>query len=142
MIAAAMTNAQNERLEEEQAGEGVPGDVRADEDQREQQERADDPAAARAGAPVGSGRPDWSARTARPRRRSGVRQVVEQARQVAAGLGGHRPADPVVELGLVEPAVGVVLAEELGDRVALGVGDADVLVGVADAARPLLGGGR
>ena len=35
--------------------------------------------------------------------------------------------------------VGVVRAQLLGDRVPIGVGDADVLVGVADAARPLLG---
>ena len=84
---------------------------------------------------------DRRAGTSRARPRGpGLRKVVEQARQVAAGLGGHRPADPVVELGLVEPAVGVVLAEELSDRVALGVGDPDVLVGVADAARPLLRG--
>ena len=82
-----------------------------------------------------------AARARRPRspRRPEVGQVVEQAREVAAGLGGHRLADPLVELGLVEAAVGVVRAQLLGDRVPLGVGDADVLVGVADAARPLLG---
>src|ERR1700722_16581174 len=82
-----------------------------------------------------------AARPARPRGGRGPRvgQVVEQAREVAAGLGGHGPADPVVELGLVEAAVGVVHAQLLGDRVPVRVGDADVLVGVADAARPLLG---
>jgi hypothetical protein len=57
---------------------------------------------------------------------------------LSAGLGRHRPADPLVELGLVETALGVVLGEQLGDRVTVGVGDAQLLVGVADAARPLL----
>ena len=47
-----------------------------------------------------------------------------------------------IELGLVEPAVAVVRREPLGDGVALGIGDPQVLVGVADAARPLLAGCR
>ena len=84
------------------------------------------------GAPVAAG--------ARPRGGVGVWQVVEQPGEVAAGLGGHRPGDSLVELGLVETAVGVMLAEFLGDRAALGVGNPHVLVGVADAARPLLRG--
>ena len=82
-----------------------------------------------------------AARAGRPRgpRRPRVGQVVEEAREVAAGFGGHGPADPLVELRLVETAVGVVRAQLLGDRVPVRVGDANVLVGVADAARPLLG---
>ena len=93
----------------------------------------------RRGVRASAGRRAARARRPRGPRRPGVGQVVEEAREVAAGLGGHRPADPLVELGLVEAAVGVVRAQLLGDRVPLGVGDADVLVGVADAARPLLG---
>ena len=93
-----------------------------------------------AGPDVGGRRPAGPGRPWDPRRPGvGVGQVVEEAREVAAGLGGHGPVDALVELGLVETAVGVVRAQLLGDRVSVRVGDADVLVGVADAARPLLG---
>ena len=63
------------------------------------------------------------------------RQVGEQPPQVAPGLGAHGPPDPVVELGLVEAASGEVLGQPAGDRLALGVGDAQVLVGIHAAAR-------
>ena len=61
------------------------------------------------------------------------RQVVEQATQVGAGLGVHGPADALVELGLVQAAVGEVLGQAVGDRLPLGVRDAQVLIGIGAA---------
>ena len=61
------------------------------------------------------------------------RQVVEQATQVGAGLGVHGPADSLVELGLVQAAVAEMLGQAVSDRLALGVGDAQVLIGVGAA---------
>ena len=61
------------------------------------------------------------------------RQVVEQATQVGPGLGVHGPADSLVELGLVQAAVGEVLGQAVGDRLTLGVRDAQVLIGVEAA---------
>ena len=58
------------------------------------------------------------------------RQVGEQPPQVAPGLGAHSPPNPVIELGLVQAAGGEVLGQPTGDRLALGVGDAQVLVGI------------
>src|SRR5580693_4219033 len=121
-------------VEEEEAVHRVPRGRADDDDDRQQDERAEGTAApprtdvrggraARPGGPCGPG----------------VGEVVEEAREVAAGLGGHGPADPLVELRLVEAAVGVVRPQLLGDRVPVRVGYANVLVGVADAARPLLG---
>src|SRR5487761_1825279 len=64
----------------------------------------------------------------------GVRQVVEQPGQVGAGLGPHRLIDALVELGLVEAAVAVVLGQPVGDLRALGVGDPQVGLAVAEPA--------
>ena len=61
------------------------------------------------------------------------RQVVEQASQVGAGLGVHGPADALVELGLVQAAVAEVLGQAVGDRLTLGVGNPQVLIGVGAA---------
>ena len=61
------------------------------------------------------------------------RQVVEQASQVGPGLGVHGPVDSLVELGLVEAPVAEVLGQAVGDRLALGVGDTQVLVGIGAA---------
>jgi hypothetical protein len=57
-----------------------------------------------------------------------VRQIREQAAQVRPGLGAHGPPDAIVELGLVQAAGGEVLGQAVGDLLALGVGDAQVLV--------------
>ena len=64
-----------------------------------------------------------------------LRQVREQPAQVGPGLGAHGPPDPVIELGLVQAASGEVLGQPTADRLALGVGDAQVLVGIHAAAR-------
>ena len=56
----------------------------------------------------------------------GFRQVGEQPSQVAPGPGAHGPPDPAVELGLVQAASSEVLGQPAGDRLALGVGDAQV----------------
>ena len=64
-----------------------------------------------------------------------LRQVGEQPAQVGPGLGAHGPPNPVIELGLVQAASGEVLGQPAADRLALGVGDAQVLVGIHAAAR-------
>ena len=66
-------------------------------------------------------------------RSPGFRQVVEQATQVGAGLGVHGPADPLVELGLVQPAVTEMLGQAVGDRLPLSVGNPQVLIGIRAA---------
>ena len=63
------------------------------------------------------------------------RQVGEQPPQVGPGLGAHGPPDPVIEPGPVEAASGEVPGQPAGDRLALGVGDAQVLVGIHAGAR-------
>ena len=47
---------------------------------------------------------------------------MQQAVQVGPGLGAHRPAQPVVQLGLVEPAVPVVLGEAVRHLGPVGIG--------------------
>jgi hypothetical protein len=63
-------------------------------------------------------------------------QVVEQPAQVRLGLGSHRLIDALVELGLVEAPVAVVLGQTVGDLSTLGIRDPQVTVGVAAPARP------
>ncbi len=63
-----------------------------------------------------------------------VWQVVEQPGQVRPGLGSHCLIDALVELGLVEAAVTVMLAEAVGDLRAFGIGDSQVGLTVADPA--------
>src|SRR5580704_1877993 len=100
-------------VEEEEAVHRVPRGRADNDDDRQQDERAEGAAAAPRTDVRGrrAARPAWS----RGPGRAGVGQVVEQAREVAAGLGGHGPADPLVELRLVETAVGVVRPQLLGD---------------------------
>jgi hypothetical protein len=52
-----------------------------------------------------------------------------------ANRGAHGAPDPVVELGLVQAASREVLGQPAAGRLALGVGDAQVLVGIHAAAR-------
>ena len=47
---------------------------------------------------------------------------MQQSVQVGPGLGAHRLAQPVVELGLVEPAVPVVLGEAVRHLGPVGIG--------------------
>src|SRR5579875_3961345 len=81
----------------------------------------------------------WAYRTCRS---PGVRQVVEQAAEIRPGLGVHCAPDPLVELGLVQASLAEVLSQAVGDRLAFGVGNPQVLVGVEttqqrrEAARP------
>ena len=79
--------------------------------------------------------PGWHVAARRGRCRAGcpvrrdvrqVGQVIEQALEVAVGLGGHGAGDALVELGLVEAAVAVVPGKEVRDRGPVGVGDAVV----------------
>ena len=58
------------------------------------------------------------------------RQVIKEAVQVGAGLGVHGPADALVELGLVQAPVAEVLGQAVGDRLPLGVGNPEVLIGI------------
>ena len=58
-------------------------------------------------------------------------QVVGEPGQVGLGLGAHRPAEPLVQLGLVEAAVPVVLGQLVGDLGPLGVGDSHAGIGGA-----------
>ena len=58
------------------------------------------------------------------------RQVIKKTVQVGAGLGVHGPADSLVELGLVQAPVAEVLGQAVGDRLALGVGNPEVLIGI------------
>ena len=66
----------------------------------------------------------------------GAGQVVEQPAQVRLGLGPHRLIDALVELGLVEAPVAVVLGQAIGDLGALGIRDPQVAVGVTAPAHP------
>ena len=58
------------------------------------------------------------------------RQVINKTVQVGARLGVHGPADSLVELGLVQAPVAEVLGQAVGDRLALGVGNPKVLIGI------------
>ena len=69
------------------------------------------------------------------------RQVAGQRGELAAGLGGQRPAGPLLELVQGEPAHGGVLAEDPQRLVPFGVGDPEGCVGVGHPARLLQGVG-
>lgn len=58
-----------------------------------------------------------------------ARQVGEQRVQVAVGAGGVGGGDPLVVLLDGQPSLGQVLPQAGGDRLAVGVGGAEVRVG-------------
>jgi hypothetical protein len=58
------------------------------------------------------------------RRRADRLQVAGDGHELAVGLRGERSLQPFVQLGQVDPAVTGRLAQDLGDALAVGVGDA------------------
>jgi NTE family protein len=106
---------------DQQPGQQVEGpgqDMPRGDDERDDEQRGED-AVTPAPRPAPLRRPGCDGRLA-------AGQVVEQPAEVRAGSGVHRLIDALVELGLAEPSLAIVLGQEVSDLGALGVRDPEI----------------